>query len=396
MVAPRRLAIDWSAVKLASDADARALWERIAPTGDDWLLKLDEIPAAIAKPLATALLREGNFTCMTPAPARDCVRRVVAVDPPRPDATHRDPCLRRVLALWALDQIGGDEVVAMLPTLRSIVTIPPPESELVEAVLERVPQAQQQTLLELYAIAYHAGHRDIVNPLVGRLEQPQLEQAVTKHHIDGALEVLSAEGHRAVYLAAVTDEQLATKARVEAIVELVALHDTLPADLKGLLRKVVRSPDCGVAAAAARALARRGEPRFVPRRPRTLQPAAMMRAICVLASYEALQEADETSLLAGFLLPKGLERVDIAYDPPADHEPEVAPRPPAPAVDLVPRAEAVLPELEDMVRALRSCQGTVCVSDDRIFSFVLKPVGGQLFLQRLEIAERPRCRAATP
>jgi hypothetical protein len=39
------------------------------------------------------------------------------------------------------------------------------------------------------------------------LDEAHLIEAATRHYIDGALEVLSAEGHRAVYLTAVTDEE---------------------------------------------------------------------------------------------------------------------------------------------------------------------------------------------
>src|SRR6185312_16818765 len=57
--APKLLAIDWANVKVASDADAIALWKQIAPTGEDWQQRLDEIPpgSPIQHALAVALLR---------------------------------------------------------------------------------------------------------------------------------------------------------------------------------------------------------------------------------------------------------------------------------------------------------------------------------------------------
>lgn len=391
--APKQLlAIDWKSVKIASDADALALWDRIAPTGDDWTLKLDEVPPEIGYDLALALLRAGNFTCMTPPPARDCVPKVFDVDPPKPTATHRDPCLRRLLALWALDQIDNQKIATLVPVLQPIVAIPPPESELTTAALEAAHLADPSKLVELYAIAYRAGHRDLVDSMLGRLEEPYLVEAVSKHHIGGALDGLSAQSHRALYLAAIGDEQLATKVRQEAIIELVADTDKLAPDVRGALAKAAASKDCGVAAAAARAFERRGDKRYVPKRPRTLAVPTMMRALCVLASYEPLQQNDEASLLPTFLPPKGLERVDIAYDPILDDS-----QPPnAPTVDLVPRAQAVMPEALDMAKAMKNCKATVCTSDDRIFHFVLKPVGGALTLARLEIAERPRCHVTQP
>src|SRR5690606_34267101 len=82
--APRLLDIDWSTITLTSDADALALWRRIAPTGEDWEGKLEEIPddGSIASSLAVTLLNGGNFTCATPQPPRDCPARVADIDAP--------------------------------------------------------------------------------------------------------------------------------------------------------------------------------------------------------------------------------------------------------------------------------------------------------------------------
>src|SRR4051812_6286692 len=46
------LSIDWDKASLATDADALAVWAQIAPTGDNFELVLDEIPAAASRPLA--------------------------------------------------------------------------------------------------------------------------------------------------------------------------------------------------------------------------------------------------------------------------------------------------------------------------------------------------------
>src|SRR5437868_4508413 len=58
---PRKLLdIDWTKVALTDDAAALALWRRIAPTGADWDDRIEEVPAAAARPLAIALLHGGN------------------------------------------------------------------------------------------------------------------------------------------------------------------------------------------------------------------------------------------------------------------------------------------------------------------------------------------------
>jgi hypothetical protein len=386
------LAIDWKTVKLDSDADALALWQQIAPTGDDWEAKLDEVPDDIARPLALALLHDGHFTC-APAPLPNaCARTLGDLPAPAETATFAEPCLRRVLALWSFDQLAPGDLPGVRDALRAIAAIPPPESQLVAAAIHAVPEADQDARLELLSIAWRAGQHDLVDAAVGSLDEAHLITAAKAHHLSGALEVLSAEGQRAVYLAAINDEALAPRARTSAIGDLVALDDKLPADLSAALVSAVRSKDCVVAATAARALDQHGDHRFVPRRPRTANTAALMRAMCVLASYESLQQSDEPSLLATYLPARGLERVTITYDPLSDVDSDGDGDPhTSHTADLVARGDAVLPELEDLVRAMAHCTGTICVSDDHEFRFVWKPVGGDRLLSRIELVDRPPC-----
>ena len=387
------LAIDWAQVPLATEADALNVWATIAPTGADWEAKLDEIPVAQARPLARALLRGGSFTCM-PAqqPVVDCAPLVLDVPSPADTATIHDPCLRRLLALWSVAALEPEDLPVVADALRGIAAIPPPESQLVAAAIQAIPEADMDRRLELVAIAYRAGQRDLANGLLGSLDEAHLIEAVTRHHIDGALEVLSAEGHRATYLRAVTDEALPARARTTAITDLVATDDLLAKDVATALVAAVKSRDCEVAAAAARALASRGDKRFVPSRPRTTRPDAMMRGLCVLASYERLQGNDEPSLLASYLPAKGLERVLIAFDALAEIDTDGDGDPRTERTnELVPRSDVVVPEVDDLVRAFRRCTGTTCTSNDRDFTFGFKPGPGGLVLARLEIAERPPC-----
>lgn len=388
------LSIDWTTVPLATDADALNVWTTIAPTGADWEAKLDEIPVASARPLAIALLRAGNVTCM-PAqqPVMDCAPLVLDVPPPAETATFADPCLRRLLALWSLAAIEPEDVPQIPDALRAIAAIPPPESQLIAAAIQAIPETDQDRRLELVAIAYRAGQRDLANGMLGPFDEAHLIEAVTRHKIDGALEVLSAEGHRAIYLAAVTDEALPAKARTSAINDLVvATADSLEPDLKKALVAATKSKDCEVAATAARALAARGDRRFLPSRPRTSRPDAMMRGLCVLASYERLQANDEPSLLVSYVPAKGLEQVQIAFDALAevDTDGDGDPRTERTTVQ-VPRGELVVPESDDLVRAFRRCTGTTCTSGDRDFTFSFKSGPGGLVLTRLVIAERPPC-----
>lgn len=386
-VEPRLLAIDWATVKLATEAEALALWPQILPTAEDWEDRLGEVPDDHGRPLALAFLRAGNLTCAAPA-VTDCSPPQFDVPAPKPTATLADPCLRRLVALWALDQLEPADFSQVTPTLRAIAALPPPESELIVAALDALPEGEQDLRVELLGIANRAGQRELVDTHLGTLDVAHLETAVRKHHIGGALEVLSAEAHRATYLAAIVDEAMPGPARAKAILELgSSLDQKLAPEVRAALIKAGAAKDCAVAAAAARALEQRGDKRLVPRRPRTRSPVTMMRALCVLASYEQLQGNDEPSLLPSYVPTKGLERIDITYDPYDDpHTAQTA--------NLVPRGELVMPEIDDVVRAMRRCKGRmvqVCSTSDRDFRFSFKPGADGLQLFRLEIVERPPC-----
>lgn len=384
--APRKLlAIDWATAKFDTDADALALWKQIAPTGEDWEQKLEEIPGEppVAHALAVALLREGNFTCK-PAPPPPCSKAPLDLGDPAPDATLADPCLRRMLALWSLAQLEPEDIPKVKNALRAIVALPPPESQLVAHAIDAVPESDLDTRLELLGVAQAAGQYELVAGKLSNLDEDHLERAVADHHIGAALEILPADRHRATFLRAVADDKIQTAARDQAIVELAALADKLPTDVHTALIAAAKSSDCTVAATAARTLDLHGDKKYVPKLPTTRSPDAMMRAMCVLASYEQQSRPDEPSYLPGYIPTAGAEIVTQTYDEYAD--PHVAR-----ASVIQKPSELVLPELDDMVRAFRRCTGTSCKSDDREFRFTFAPFGGQLLLSRLEVIDRPPC-----
>jgi hypothetical protein len=392
------LSIDWTTIVLASEADALAVWKQIAPTGEDFEAKLEEIPndSPIASQLALALLRGGNFTCAPPQPKRDCPSRVASeVEPPLPQASLDDPCLRRMVALWALEALDDADLPAAFDALRTIAAIPPPESQLVAAALDAYPASDQDRRLELRAIALAAGHRELVNGKLSDLDDAHLVAAVQKHHIDGALEALSAVTHRSVFVSAITDDKLAPAARAAAMIELASTLETkmYPRDVQSALVSATKASDCQVAATARRMLAMRGELKYGPSRPHARTAPPMMRAMCVLASYELLLREDEPSYLLQYVPPKGVELVRISYDPYSDRDTDGDGDPHTErSLIQVPRNEMVLPEIEDMVKAFGNCDGTVCKSGDREFRFGFKPgAGGELMLFRLEVVERPPC-----
>lgn len=391
------LTIDWANVKLTSEADALALWKQIAPTGIDWEPKLDEIPedGPIASQLGLALLHGGNFTCVQPQPKRDCPMRVAPdIEPPPDGATFDNPCLRRMLALWAIEALDDADLPAAKDAIKAIAALPPPESQLVASALDAFPATDQDLRLELRGIAFAAGQRELVNTKLADLDDAHMLDAALKLHIDGAYDLLTAQTHRAAFLSAITDDKLHPSARVTAMIELVTLDDgPMPRDVKAAVIKATKADDCTVAAAASRVLVQRGDKKYAPGKPRAKTAPPMMRALCVLASFESLLRADEPSYLLGYVPAKGIDLVKVVYDPYSDTDADGDGDPHTErTLTAVPRDEVVLPEVESMISAFHSCTGSVCKSDDYEFRFGFKPgPGGDLLLQRLEVIERPPC-----
>lgn len=385
-----KLAIDWAHTKVHSDEEALALWAKIAPTGADWDEKLPEIPGdqPVAKALALALLHGGNFACPAVITTHNCKKQAFDVEAPKPTEGFDAPCLRRLLALWAIDHLEPSDRPAVRDAYLAIAQLPPPESQLVSAVLQTLPPNDGDEQWLFLEAAWAAGQRELVNAHIGMLDESRLIAAVTRDHIDGALQVLSAEGYRSTFLAAVSDEKLDPKARIDAMNELVTSEDKLSFDVKSALIAATDSPDCGVAAAAARQLETRGIKTYLPTRPKLRNDKAMLRGLCVLASYEAGQKADESSLLPSYVPARGLTRVTVSYDPLSDVDTDGDGDPHTRhEAELVARKDVMLPDPSDMAAAFKHCKGTTCVSDDREYRFTFK--AGEL--TQLEVAERPPC-----
>jgi hypothetical protein len=364
---PKLLSIDWDKVSVGSDGDALALWAQIAPTGTDFEEKLYEVPSGpITKALAVALLRQGNFTCKHVVPS--CGAVTYEIEQPAASSTLADPCLRRVLALWALDQLESADLAEIRDALPAIVTIPPPESDLVADVLVKAElDPDENARLDLVARAWNAGQRELAGVRLGGFDETHLVEAVQKYHIDPALEVLSASTDRGVYLAAIADTHLQPATRARAIAELVEdSPDSLEPDFHAVLVAATKASDCGIAGAAAFALVH-----YKALSPP--KPPATMRTLCVAASYEQLQHENEPSPLGQLVPKRGLELVRGAADP---NERQTF---------LIPPEVAVFPEGEDVVRAFQHCKGTTCSSQEHDFHFTIRDG----LLARIEVDDRP-------
>lgn len=338
------LAIDWSSVRLPDEAAALALWQRIAPTGADWELRLGELPDddALLKPLALALLREGGFACPASSACVDAGFSELAAT-----ATLSDPCLRRELALWAFGRLDEEDAAGLADALVSIVVLPPPEEELVSEAFELVPAGQDALLLRMNEAARAAGHGELADRSLQWLSPAGLETAARTLHADGAFQLLEVATDRELFVAAITDSKLRPATRL-AVMEELAAEPPLAKAVRVALRKVVSDPRCEVAGAALRLLERAGDKLPPPPR-RTL--AAALRALCVGAARSSEEPLD--SYLRELVSRKGLVVIDHAAL--AEDAGELS------GDTLAPDEVYVLPFGEELAGALERCQGTTCL-----------------------------------
>jgi len=203
---------------------------------------------------------------------------------------------------------------------------------------------------------------------------------------------LTAESQRAVFLKAVGDDQLQAATRAHVMAELLGDQDILEPDLKtALIAVATKSHDCDAAAAAAHELVAHDVAAYAPTRPRSGTTDAIVHGLCVLAAYEGHLRADQTSPFSSFLPARGLELVRVTYDPYSDVDTDGDGDPHTEHVsELLPRANAMVPEAGELELALQHCtKQLTCSSDDHDFKLTLK----NGLLARLEIVDRVPCQA---
>lgn len=379
--APRPLlTIDWSKVSLQSDADALELWQRIAPTGADWALRLGELPADddLQRRLALALLRSGNFACR-PQPGCPAELVLEASD----DATLADPCLRRELALWALGRLDDSDALAIERELISLASLPPPEEELVREAFDLVPVGADQLLMQMIEAARVAGQGEVADESLSWLPPPLLLKVATQLHSDGAVRALDPTEARGAFVAAITDGKLKPATSIAAMDELLSADDRPRKDLRAAMLAALKDPRCEVAAAAARNLVNGGEPRFAPRPALASVPAAL-RALCVMAFY-VQEDIGADAALRRYVSRRGLQVYDHA---------EITAEPGEPGGELILPAELVtLPFLEELAEALGHCTGTTCRAGGLRFELGFEP---DRTLRRIDRFAEPTTCAAAP
>ena len=288
--------IDWAKVVIANDQDAMAIWQRINPTTEDLATKLGEIPRnfAITKPLARAMLRSGNFICPSRNIGTTCSPVFELIDTPA-DATLTNPCLRRELALWSIDQLDDVDAVSVAPELIAIAGLPMPETELPNAAFELLPLgADGDALMYDMAIAAHLAHRTV--PLSGENSPAMMARLLNEHHLEEPLNHLFVEEARREIVAAIADTQLSRVARREALLAVIEANASQPdQELRAALQRTTRDANCELAGLASQALGLT----LVPSA--SNKPLLQLRALCLAAHAEVP--------LSNFIDRRGLTRV---------------------------------------------------------------------------------------
>jgi hypothetical protein len=382
------LGIDWSTLDYHDDDHALAVWDRLALTGDNWQQRLSLIPddaSALREALARSLLRQGNFACPSTEVRLDCDRTVREFTPVSDTASLTDPCLRRELAFWALDQLDSTTLQTELAAdLISLAGLPSPEEELNRAALARV---DDETLrLQMLDAIERAGNEVVADESLGNLSQTGLEHAALQLHIDGAVDVLDATESPSFFASALLSTGLRRDTRVKVARDLANVALTLPEDdpsraqVFSALEAATRDADCALAGAATASLATaRGRAvRLLPKKP---DARAYRHAFC--AALHSGVDTDWQPFLGAFGLVVDNEEPDDSGTP-------------ARTIERIKLADLTsLPFSSDLAAALPHCapSATECRVPGTGTTLTLhwKRAGSRLVLDKVTRRERPGC-----
>ncbi len=232
-------------------------WDELGITGENWRERLDTIDPAARPQMAMSLLRGGGFDCPEqPAPPGTCAPPATLREA-KQESTLTDPCLRRLLALWAIDQLSDDDLYLMFDELTELVELGPPEVALATAVLERFVTGFEA--VQLRWVAEFAGHEELPDiNVVSSLSEDELRRAARDLHYDAAVIALDARVELELYLYALDDTNLQLDTRLEVMERLAGAYPDLDEDqqisIRMALRWTSRNGDCLEAAIATKLL----------------------------------------------------------------------------------------------------------------------------------------------
>lgn len=351
------------------EAGAR-MWRALAPTGADYQQKLDELPAELARPMAIALLREGEFACNAFEEEYGCADTWYVLAPLEPAATVDDPCLRRYLALWALEQLEPDDAIALSDVLVDLASMSDPETELPEAAFALAPDDATR----LRMIAGASGY-------FGETWASSLETDAARLHafvdlgMESASEQLDVAAHRDALRPVLVDDRISTYRRADLVSAFT--DDADPRTTRALVELTSES-DCALAMRAAEALAERGDPSFLPARPRSHDPEDHLRAMCLLGAASAQVE---DAVWASWFAEDGYESTFQTDDGYHDEEEEyVVPE---------PEIETIDGGYDDrLISGAWTCDGLICTTEGyRSVTVTFAPAPDGLVVSSIESYE---------
>jgi hypothetical protein len=348
------------------DDEALALWHKLAPTGADYPEKLASLPdePAVTRAMARVLLQGGNLACDKKIEYDECGTEYSEWEPLDPKSTWNDPCLRRRLAIWALEDAGLTEAdlnAGVTAELQKALALAKPEEELPEAIMELVSSMSEPTRVDFIGEAAEAGRRDLAEAALTGLSDASLVTLYKDNGLDAAVKQLDVKKHRAVLVTALADTKLDVATRHEV---LDGFNGIKGDDIKAALVQVADDDDCELAMDAAVELAARGDSSKLPKKPDNTDVQAHARAICMLMHDPDASRA-ETRLNA-FLPRKGgatiTEEVENTFDNYGDEgddeggEPEEPPEP-----ETINQDNSLSPALDEAFGQTEpSCGGTSC------------------------------------
>jgi hypothetical protein len=344
-----------------TDEEAMAIWRKLAPTGADYAEKLASIPSdpAVTRPLARVLLDGGAFACDKKIEYDECGNEYSEWEPLDPGSTFDDACLRRRLAVWAIEDAGltEEDAVEYTERLVDLVLLPRPEDELPQAVMTLVSDMKDPIRVRMIGAAANGERVDLAEASLAGLSDASLIALYRRHHLDAAVKELAADidAHRALLLEAMADDALEVATRSD----LVDAFDTRDgADIKGALARVAEDDDCALAMSAAVELAERGDSSYLPVKPDNTDAQAHARALCMLLHDPngARAEAVWESFLPPVGGPTVTEDVDDPYAEAAErYEPDAG-------AGAAATPDAAPEEPERLTRATSSLSGSLDAS----------------------------------
>lgn len=256
---------------------ALARWRALAPTGADYHDKLAAIPGGpVAEKMARALVAAGGYSCERFVTYEQCGEEYSEWADLEPDATFDDPCLRRRLLMWAIDELAAADLDALSDTLVTLAAVDEPDDEIPKLVLEAVAKASEATRVAVIA----AADSGLIDSALTGLSDQALIGLYRDKSLDAAVRLLDADPHASVLAEALGDAELRDDTRMALIDELAGVDSKSVREALATVASDAGS--CELAMRAAESLAARGDKSHLPRVPGTPDPELYARALCMM------------------------------------------------------------------------------------------------------------------